>query len=778
MFAGKNRWTTTGPEGASITALASDPNRSSTIYAGTPGGVFRSFDFGEHWAALEASRPLAVTAITVTPESTTLYAGTYDGEVFKSTDAGESWNALRGDFAGHGRIVSIIASAVGSNILHVAAERGIFMSSDDGASWRQVDAGLDGAARISALVSATHPDGFETPILFAATDTGLFATSTFGDGWTRLKSGFTEHIAVDRTNPAHMYIGVQRGSWYNRSYEVLRSLDGGQTWFPVFNTNNLYAIVLDPNRGSTVYLLRDGVISRSTDSGGTWLIPFARNNLWATSLLIDRANSNSMVVGTSLSGIYRSTDGLASSTEADSGLTAAPSFNVTLSDDGLTAYAATPRGLFKSEDTGVTWSLSNTGLPEVRSVSIDSRSPRTVLISGRGIAKMTRDGGETWSEILPASRPNAYRTPHFTIDPTNAANVYAAFTEGLAKSSDGGSTWSDLGSGQLPGDWYYGLFYGSDVAVDPSAPATVYAAGVRLVKSTDGGKNWAIAKNLPCGDNYVGTVAIEGTRPRTVYAACGYLLFRSDDHGEMWRAILDGIPDRAGIYDIAVDPAHGSTVFAATSAGVFISTDRGDHWLGFNVGMQKSGVYSVEIDSTGTHLVAGTPSGTYVYTRDSSYLAGAATYRVSLKTVTGNFVSASQCGGGGINADADSVGPCETFILYDVNGGALENGDAIHLQAANGAFVLAEQGGSNGCAGCVSTLNANRFLAGPWETFTIHKMNGEGPVVDSDAIALQSVYGNYVAAENGGKNGCGCTSAVTATRPAALQWETFRISMQ
>src|SRR5664279_989140 len=56
--AGINVWTTNGPSGAAVKALAIDPSTPSTLYAGTapgfiaaPGGVFQSTNSGGSWSA-------------------------------------------------------------------------------------------------------------------------------------------------------------------------------------------------------------------------------------------------------------------------------------------------------------------------------------------------------------------------------------------------------------------------------------------------------------------------------------------------------------------------------------------------------------------------------------------------------------------------------------------------------------------------------------------------------------------------------------------------------
>ena len=58
-------WTSRGPEGGRILALAIDPRLSSTIYAGTSlGGVFKSTDSGDTWSSMgPANAPVSAFAI-------------------------------------------------------------------------------------------------------------------------------------------------------------------------------------------------------------------------------------------------------------------------------------------------------------------------------------------------------------------------------------------------------------------------------------------------------------------------------------------------------------------------------------------------------------------------------------------------------------------------------------------------------------------------------------------------------------------------------------------
>ena len=83
--AGINQWTSYGPAGGSVTALAIDPTATATLYAGIiGGGVYKSTDGGQHWTAINTGLTNThVTALAIDPQTpTTLYAGTGGSGVF------------------------------------------------------------------------------------------------------------------------------------------------------------------------------------------------------------------------------------------------------------------------------------------------------------------------------------------------------------------------------------------------------------------------------------------------------------------------------------------------------------------------------------------------------------------------------------------------------------------------------------------------------------------------------------------------------------------------
>lgn len=81
-------WTTNGPAGERVLALAIDPETPTTLYAGIIGaGVFKSTDGGASWTAInDGLTHLSIRAVAIAPLTpSTLYAGTEGGGVFSRT---------------------------------------------------------------------------------------------------------------------------------------------------------------------------------------------------------------------------------------------------------------------------------------------------------------------------------------------------------------------------------------------------------------------------------------------------------------------------------------------------------------------------------------------------------------------------------------------------------------------------------------------------------------------------------------------------------------------
>jgi photosystem II stability/assembly factor-like uncharacterized protein len=284
-----------------------------------------------------------------------------------------------------------------------------------------------------------------------------------------------------------------------------------------------------------------------------------------------------------------------------------------------TLYAGTyGGGVFKSSNSGGTWSTVNTGLTTlyVLALAIDPSAPATLYAGTHsgGLFKST-NGGESWSAIN-----TGLTTPHVTalaIDPSAPATLYAGtFDRGVFKSTDSGGRWAAINNGLATP-------YIDSLAVNPAAPGTLYAGafGPQVFKSSDSGGTWArtgAGPNDPWGYGSAYALAVSPATPATVYAATDYGLFKSTDGGGSWTAVDTDLI--SAVVALAIDPANPTTLYAgARGRGVLKSTDAGASWTAMNAGLTNPFVNALAIDpSTPARIYAGTDSGVYEYLASES----------------------------------------------------------------------------------------------------------------------------------------------------------------
>jgi photosystem II stability/assembly factor-like uncharacterized protein len=182
---------------------------------------------------------------------------------------------------------------------------------------------------------------------------------------------------------------------------------------------------------------------------------------------------------------------------------------------------------------------------------------------------------------------------------------YAARSVGMARSTDGGATWTEINTGLT--NTHVNL-----LVVHPLDPATLYAGSESdgVYKSTDGGATWA-QRNAGLGDPRVRSLQIDPLDPDTLYAATSGLgTFKSTDGAASWTRIVAGF-GWATAREVAIDPRTPTTLYATTgSQGMFKTIDGGANWTAANAGLTNQATLSVAVDPISTTIVyVGTRSG-------------------------------------------------------------------------------------------------------------------------------------------------------------------------
>ncbi|MGH7443622.1 MAG: WD40/YVTN/BNR-like repeat-containing protein, partial [Longimicrobiales bacterium] len=261
-------------------------------------------------------------------------------------------------------------------------------------------------------------------------------------------------------------------------------------------------------------------------------------------------------------------------------------------------------GLYKTTDAGETW--QHIGLRETRNFSRVRVHPTdcNVVYAGgfgeygmeneeRGVYR-SRDGGSTWEKVL-------YRNAHtgavdISIDQQNPNVIYAALWDahrkpwamssggpgsGLFKSTDGGTTWTELtrNPGLPPADQVIGKI-GVDVSpVDPNRVyALVEADSGGVFRSDDGGATWERVnsdRKLRQRAFYYTRIYADTEDADRVYALnTGF--YRSDDAGATFDERIR-VP-HGDNHDLWIAPSDNQRMVNSNDGGGNVSFNGGETW--------------------------------------------------------------------------------------------------------------------------------------------------------------------------------------------------------
>ncbi len=388
-------------------------------------------------------------------------------------------------------------------------------------------------------------------------------------------------VAGDPKNPSTYYFGAVSGG-------VWKTTDGGATWGPLTDKENLWsvgAIAVAPSAPSVIYVgsgeacIRGNItygngMWKSSDAGRTWKNLGLQDTRQIGRVAVDPTNPNVVFVAA-------------------------------LGH----AFGPNPdRGVYRTTDGGATWQKvlykdENTGAIDV---SIDPNNPQVVYASlwqayrkpwemvsggpGSGLYKSI-DGGNTWKQITGNgfARGTLGRIG-ITVSPGNSDRLYAiveAQEGGIFTSADGGEHWT-----KVTGDsrftqraWYY-----AHIFADPKDANAVYILNVGIYRSSDAGKTWQTLRP-PHGDNHA--LWIDPNNPQRLIEGNDGGATVSTDGGRTWSSVLN--QPTAQFYHVATDNRFRYYIYGAqqdnSTVAIASSSDNGviDRTDWYPVGGGESG---------------------------------------------------------------------------------------------------------------------------------------------------------------------------------------------
>jgi len=263
-----------------------------------------------------------------------------------------------------------------------------------------------------------------------------------------------------------------------------------------------------------------------------------------------------------------------------------------------TLFVGTPGGgVWRSDDGGATWVPRLDFLPVlgVSAIVIDPSNPDTVYIAtgdadagvtpSIGVWKST-NGGTDWANTgLSWSLADGRQIYNLIMTPGNSQQLFAATTDGIYKTSDGGTTWQRTTPGG--NTWCY------DVQFKPGSSTVVYVTckGANFFRSTDAGANWSqVTTGLPTDGVDRSVLGVSPNSSSGLYILYGdsgngdiYGLYRSTDSGVSFSKQAGNVSSVGGNhqqgYDLtlAVSPTDFQNV-AAGEYNIGASTDGGATW--------------------------------------------------------------------------------------------------------------------------------------------------------------------------------------------------------
>jgi len=256
-------------------------------------------------------------------------------------------------------------------------------------------------------------------------------------------------------------------------------------------------------------------------------------------------------------------------------------------------------GMFKSTDAGKSWHFI--GLGDTRHIgrlAVNPKNPDIVFVAAlghaygrnpeRGIFRST-DGGKSWQKVL--YKDDQTGAIDVVFDPSNSNILYAALWQayrtpysmvsggpgsGLYRSTDGGSTWTQIqGNGFAPG--VLGRI-GVAVSAEPNRIyALVEADKGGLYRSDDGGEHWRLInedRRFRQRAWYYTHLFADPKNPDVVYIL-NTGTYRSIDGGSTFTQLSTPHGDNHGLW---IDPTNPKRLINSNDGGADISIDGGLHW--------------------------------------------------------------------------------------------------------------------------------------------------------------------------------------------------------
>ena len=552
----------------------------------------------------------------------TFWVGTPAGGLWKTTNGGTNWTTNTDNLPVLG-VSDIAVHPTNPNILYIATGDGDF------GSLNGLTGGADGDTKSIGVLKST--DGGST-------------WTTTGMNWSITSTKLIRRLIINPSNPQILIAAASDGIW--------RTTDGGTSWT---NTQTGYFMDLEykPGDPSIVYassfdLTGNAKIYRSSDSGSTWSLISTLADVIRINLAVTPNAPNSV-------------DALCANTSGGlAGLWYSGNSGTSFSKYFPETNSTSPNNLLSSlhDASGV----KGQGYYDL-AYAINPTNANDIWLGGVNTWNSI-NGGFNWniktmwapsdSNQNPNPNPNSVQVVHadkhyIVFHPLVPGTMFECNDGGLYKTTNNGSTWTDLTNGMQISQMYR-------IGVSQSQSNPKILCGLQ--------DNGTKLNNLPNWEDVLGGDGMEcifDGSTNTAYASQQYGdFFRSGSPGSNISSNISfltseqGNVNRAWVTPLIMHPTNSSTLYAGYKR-VYKTTNKGDTWTAI------SGVLDSSPSPENIRFMAIAPSNPntiYASTLKKLYATtngGTSWSQISTLTITDNYANIS-------NIAVDPINPEKVFI--------------------------------------------------------------------------------------------------------------------
>ncbi|HEX6334245.1 MAG TPA: T9SS type A sorting domain-containing protein [Flavisolibacter sp.] len=579
-----------------VSNIAVDPSNPSVMYIATGDpdgsdtyslGVLKTTDGGATWNATglvwSTTNFKQIKKLLMNPANPAVLMVFASDGIYRTTNSGASWSNVRGGNFSDAEFRPGDPSTVYASE-YAGSDAQVLRSQDGGATWTTVGT-LTGARRVNLAVTPANADLVDA---VASNNSGGLAGM-----WKSTNSGasFTQYFTGTSTtnylNSSSTATGTSGQGGYDLSYAINPS-DANQIWLGGVNT------YMSASGGSTWTLK---AYWNGSAPGGAATVHADHHNFVFHPLVPN------MLYDCNDGGLYRtSTDG-AGWEDISTGLGNSQIYRIAV------ASTVNNKVLAGLQDNS-TKLKNNTNWYDIHATgdgmnNIISWADANVMYSAsyNGNISKSTNGGNSWSQIAGSggtgvNGSGAWITPY--VQHPTEPNTLLVGKDQLYKTSNAGSTWETLSPG-IPGNLLV-------IAYAPSNPQVIYVANSSsIARTADGGASWT---TVYTGGGTITSITVSPLNPdkvwvtRSTYGSSNRVML-STNGGTNWQDYsgnLPALPVNCSIYQNGTN----DVIYVGTDMGVFFRDASMSSWIPYQTGLPNTVVQDLEITYSDGRIWAAT----------------------------------------------------------------------------------------------------------------------------------------------------------------------------